>query len=81
MNYDFRPSPDFLKAVKALAKRYPSLKDDLILLRQSLEENPEQGVDLGGGLRKIRMNIRSNDFRPLSIRIKSPSNFFMVILA
>ena len=40
MNYDFRPSPDFLKAVKALAKRYPSLKDDLILLRQSLEENP-----------------------------------------
>ena len=59
MNYDFRPSPDFLKAVKVLAKRYPSLKEDLILLRQSLEEYPEQGVDLGGGLRKIRMNIKS----------------------
>ena len=59
MNYDFRPSPDFVKGVKALAKRYPSLKSDLMLLRQSLEKDPEQGVDLGGGLRKIRMNIKS----------------------
>ena len=59
MNYDFRPSPDFVKGVKALAKRYPSLKSDLLQLRQSLEHNPEQGVDLGGGLRKIRMNIKS----------------------
>lgn len=59
MNYDFRPSPDFVKGVKALAKRYPSLKSDLLQLRQSLENNPEQGVDLGGGLRKIRMNIKS----------------------
>ena len=45
MNYDFRPSPDFVKGVKALAKRYPSLKSDLLQLRQSLEHNPEQGVD------------------------------------
>ena len=59
MNYDFRPSPDFVKGVKALAKRYPSLKSDLMLLRQSLEKDLEQGVDLGGGLRKIRMNIKS----------------------
>lgn len=59
MNYDFRPSPDFVKGVKALAKRYPSLKSDLMQLRQSLEKDPEQGVDLGGGLRKIRMNIKS----------------------
>ncbi len=59
MNYDFRPSPDFVKGVKALAKRYPSLKSDLLQLRQSLEHNPEQGVDLGGGFRKIRMNIKS----------------------
>lgn len=59
MNYDFRPSPDFVKGVKALAKRYPSLKSDLMLLRQSLEKDPEQGVDLGGGFRKIRMNIKS----------------------
>ena len=59
MNYDLRPSPDFVKGVKALAKRYPSLKSDLMQFRQSLEKDPEQGVDLGGGLRKIRMNIKS----------------------
>jgi hypothetical protein len=59
MKYDFRPSPDFIKGVKALAKRYPSLKTDLQELRNSLEQNPEQGIDLGGGLRKVRLNIRS----------------------
>ena len=59
MNYDFRPSPEFRKAVKALAKRYPSLKNDLQDLRKSLEENPLQGVDMGDGLRKIRMSIKS----------------------
>lgn len=59
MNYEFRPSPDFLKAAKALSKRYPSLKEDLRDLRESLKDNPQQGVDLGGGLRKVRMNIKS----------------------
>ncbi len=59
MNYDFRISPEFRKAVKTLAKRYPSLKEDLLKLRQSLEQNPNQGVDLGGGLHKIRLNIKS----------------------
>ena len=59
MNYDFRFSPDFIRGAKTLLKRYPSLKNDLAVLRQSLEENPYQGVDLGGGLRKIRMAIES----------------------
>ncbi|MBR1378322.1 MAG: hypothetical protein IJ557_04245 [Bacteroidaceae bacterium] len=59
MNYEFRLSPDFIKGVKALSKRYPSLKEDLNALRQSLAENPYQGIDLGSGLRKIRMNIKS----------------------
>ncbi len=59
MNYDFRTSPEFLKEVKKFSKRYPSLKDDLIALRKSLEQSPDQGIDLGGGLRKIRMNIKS----------------------
>lgn len=49
MNYDFRFSPDFIRGAKTLLKRYPSLKNDLAVLRQSLEENPYQGVDLGGG--------------------------------
>ena len=59
MKYNFLYEPEFLKAVKALAQRYPSLKSDLQEFRCSLEQNPEQGVDLGNGVRKIRMTIKS----------------------
>ena len=59
MSCEIRYSPAFLKAAKTLAKRYPSLKNDLEELRRSLSENPLQGIDLGGNLRKIRMSIKS----------------------
>ncbi|MDO4994388.1 MAG: addiction module toxin RelE [Bacteroidales bacterium] len=59
MNYELRPSTAFIKAAKTLAKRYPSFKSDLLELQKSLLENPNQGVDLGGGMRKIRMTIKS----------------------
>ena len=59
MVYEFRPSPDFERQAKKLAKHYPSFKQDLLQLLDSLRENPYQGVDLGGGIRKIRMTISS----------------------
>ena len=59
MVYEFRPSPDFERQAKKLAKHYPSFKKDLVQLLDSLRENPYQGVDLGGGVRKIRMTISS----------------------
>ena len=59
MVYEFRPSPDFERQAKKLAKHYPSFKNDLLRLLDSLRENPYQGVDLGGGIRKIRMIITS----------------------
>lgn len=49
----------FLKELKRLSKRYRSLKDDVAELGVSLRENPLQGVDLGQGLRKVRMAITS----------------------
>lgn len=52
-------SPEFKKAFKRLAKRYCSLGQDLEALVDSLRENPIQGVDLGYGLRKLRMAISS----------------------
>ena len=51
--------PSFEKEVKHLSKRYKSLKVDLINLRDELAKNPTMGIDLGGGLRKIRMAITS----------------------
>ena len=46
MSYKIEALPPFAKEVKYLAKRYKSL-------------NPLSGTDLGGGLRKVRMSIRS----------------------
>ena len=52
-------TPVFVKNAKQLAKRYVSLKSDLVTFRQQLLENPNQGVLLTGGFRKIRMAITS----------------------
>lgn len=59
MNYNIIPTPDFAKALKALAKRHRSIKDDIRALSRSLQENPFQGDELSPGVRKIRMAITS----------------------
>lgn len=59
MTYDFRLSPDFERQAKKLAKHYPSFKKDLLVLLESLKADPWQGVDLGNGIRKVRMTISS----------------------
>lgn len=59
MNYNIKPSPTFLKEFKRLYKRYHSLKNDVDALVISLHEQPAQGSDLGGGVRKVRMAIAS----------------------
>lgn len=59
MKYSIKPVPSFLKELKRLSKRYVSIKEDVLALGRSLQMNPNQGVDLGRGLRKIRMAITS----------------------
>lgn len=59
MNFDIIPTPDFAKALKVLAKRHRSLKDDIRKFSQSLKENPFQGDELSPGIRKIRLAITS----------------------
>ena len=61
MNYKIIPQKHFLKEVKRLAKRYKSLKKDLQTLQEELERNPFAGIDLGGGVRKMRMAIGSKN--------------------
>jgi len=51
--------PEFKRQLKRLNKKYPSLKEDYRLFLDSLIDNPFQGDDLGEGVRKIRMIIRS----------------------
>lgn len=50
---------EFERQARRLSKKYKSLKDDLANLQKELLEDPFQGDDLGGGVRKIRMAISS----------------------
>lgn len=51
--------PKFDKQAKALSKRYPSLKNDLMELGNMLVKNPEAGTFLFGDVYKIRMAVKS----------------------
>ncbi|MDE5887295.1 MAG: type II toxin-antitoxin system RelE/ParE family toxin [Muribaculaceae bacterium] len=49
----------FEKSVKPLAKKYRSFKEDYKDFINQLEERPDTGIDLGNGIRKVRMAITS----------------------
>lgn len=51
--------PSFEREAKRLNKRYKSFKSDLKELMNELSSSPSLGADLGGGLRKVRMAIKS----------------------
>lgn len=61
MSYNIIAVPTFRKELKKLAKKYHSLKTDLVALLESLEENPVQGISLGRNCYKIRLAISSKD--------------------
>ena len=55
----FNYTEEFLRQAKRLAKRYRSLADDIDTLQHELQANPNIGVSLGGGKRKIRLGVQS----------------------
>ena len=55
----FNYTEEFLRQAKRLAKRYRSLADDIDTLQHELQVNPNIGVSLGGGKRKIRLGVQS----------------------
>ncbi len=59
MSYKISSIPLFDKQAKRLAKKYPSLKNDLTELFKSLADDPEQGISLGNNFYKIRITIAS----------------------
>ena len=61
MNVTLILGEEFERNFKRLAKKYKSLPTDYLELSKSLKENPFQGVELGKGVRKIRMAIGSKD--------------------
>lgn len=59
MSCNIVATPEFGKSLKKLAKHYKSIKEDFSRLLDQLKINPGMGIDLGRGLRKIRMTITS----------------------
>jgi mRNA-degrading endonuclease RelE of RelBE toxin-antitoxin system len=47
MPFSIIATPEFLSEAKKLAKKYPSLKNDIAGLAEQLKENPVQGKSLG----------------------------------
>ena len=61
MKYKFHVLQNFNKEAKPLLKKYKSLKKDLIKLKEEIEVNPLLGTSLGGGFKKIRLNITTKN--------------------
>lgn len=59
MSYSIQAIANFEKEFKTLAKKYPSLKEDLIKLTKELEVNPLLGTSIGKRCYKVRMAIGS----------------------
>lgn len=59
MSCKIKVTSDFLRDLKKLAKRYPSIKHDIEKLGEEVQANPLLGTDLGGGFHKIRVAITS----------------------
>lgn len=59
MSYKVSTIPLFDKQAKRLAKKYPSLKEDLSKLFNELGENAELGTPLGNNFFKVRLVISS----------------------
>jgi len=59
MSYKISSIPLFDKQAKRLAKKFPSLKNDLAQLVEKLIAEPEQGKTLGNNFYKVRLAIAS----------------------
>lgn len=59
MNWTIDFTREFARGAKILKKRYKSFMSDLESFKDSIANNPFQGVELVPGIRKIRLTIES----------------------
>lgn len=59
MSFKVEATQNFLVQAKRLAKKYPSLKNDLANLAEQLSLTPTLGISLGKDIYKIRLAITS----------------------
>ncbi|HSF54780.1 MAG TPA: hypothetical protein VLA71_13580 [Algoriphagus sp.] len=59
MSFKLIPTSNFLKELKKLKKKYPSIESDLEVLGNQLFKNPHSGVEVYKNCFKIRFSIKS----------------------
>ncbi len=59
MSFDIRYTQPFAKELKQLAKKYPSITNDVKALITELKSNPLMGIPIAHNCFKIRLAIRS----------------------
>lgn len=62
MSFEIIATPSFRRDIKALAKKYPSLKNEFAQLVSNLEINPQQqGTSLGNDCTKYALRSRQKE--------------------
>ena len=59
MPFNIEATPEFLSEAKKLAKKHPSIKNDIADLAKLLTTNPTTGTPLGKNAYKVRLAITS----------------------
>ena len=88
MEVTIKTIPEFDRRVKRLAKKYRSLKTDLLQLITTLRQAPTHGTDLGEGVYKIRIAIaskgtgKSGGGRVITytVKVAEPDNYEVTLL-
>jgi hypothetical protein len=61
MSYNIIPTHKFIREIKRLVKKFPSLKEEYAALITELKNNPTAGTPLGDDCYKIRLAIASKN--------------------
>jgi len=64
MTYDVHLADTFQKSIKALKKKYPHVKDDLLSQVKALEEDPSAGDPIPGWNKEVwKVRVASSDVK------------------
>jgi len=86
MIYKVIPTPEFVKNLKNLKKKYKSIKNDVLSLANELEKNPTLGIELGDNTFKIRLKNSDNNkgksagYRVITYCINEQNELFLITI-
>ena len=86
MKYKVIPTPEFIKNIKSLKKRYKNIKNDVLELATELEENPTMGIELGNNTFKVKIKNRDNNkgksagYRVITYLISEDNEIYLITI-